>query len=254
MRNSVHILTCYDNVRMVAACLESLAVNTIQLDEVIVVETAPTPTGFDPYQYFRQTTHVVVHHVQHEGFFGSIIHHAWNQGLELSTGDISIVCNDDLLFGLRAIDQLTWATEQFKLGCVYPVHTKGPQVPPDFFARAAALGQSEPRLQGPPEFRGFCFGLTKAAVAKVGLFDTQFRYFYGDDDYWYRLLDASIGPREVATALVHHYESFSTGRKVKVDPEYARVYQEAVNGDFARFQTKWKGVTGQELARMRGLG
>jgi GT2 family glycosyltransferase len=256
MRISVVIVTGYHPPEHVQGAVDSLAAAQDEsLHDVIIVETE-NKGPVDTTALSQRGVIVSFKQMFDKPFFDGVLHEAWNYGLSNTFGDIVFICNDDLVFGHRALEQCAMAAEAFKLWCVYPCHTSR-ELPANFHERAKALGSSpQPVLCGPPEFRGFCFGLTREAIDGIGPFDEQFKFWYGDTDTWYRLIMAGHPAREVATALVHHYEG--AGTLTRKAPGYSEAFSQATGHDAFAFEKKWgvvngQIVSGQDLLKLKGL-
>jgi GT2 family glycosyltransferase len=57
----------------------------------------------------------------------------------------------------------------------------------------------------PTGFSGFCFILSREAYERTGPFDEEYRYWYGDNDYYLRLLNMGFEPAMSYNVLIHHY-------------------------------------------------
>jgi len=195
---------------------------------------------------------------------GATINRSWNQGCNLAKGKVIAVVNDDIVFGVRALEICVEAMGAFGVPVIYPKHTAG-ELPSNFAELSYCAAKAPLTLEGPPEFRGFAFLLTRACYCETGPFDEQFQFFYGDDDYWFRLILAKRAPRELQNAYVHHYEQATTktigttkGTWLRgVDPACTNMFDETGErfhlSESAKLKHKWLDVTGQELIeRMYG--
>jgi GT2 family glycosyltransferase len=232
---------------LVEQLLVSLQRCTLEL-EIAVWDNAADPATYK-FEWLQQlaSPHPLV--LKRPPQVGTI-YDAWNWGLHRDA-DAYFVVNDDVVVGPGALRQLVAAVEKFQLWCVYPAHTVG-EFPADFVARAEAAAKRETFVHGPPEFRGFAFLLTRECVARVGFFDQRFGFYYGDDDYWYRLIAVRHPAREVGSALVHHYGQAGTHFLGQENPNHHQEFGTMVAADGVEFKAKWGGISGQELLRRTG--
>lgn len=231
--------TCYP------PCTENCRDSSNNVAEIIVVETADRPKDFSFFYQKKIKFHRIT-----RPFFEGVIHEAWNYGLENFTGDYIFICNDDIVFGTDSIINTVSTMQKNGLWAAYPAHTSH-QFSENFFDLAEAKAALPDGVQGPPEFRGFCFAISREGVEKIGKF-RDFNFWYGDTDYWYRSIVLGHPAREVANALIHHYEG--AGTLGRTDPGYAEAFSEAIKRDAERFQQLWgthdgQIISGQELLK-----
>ena len=150
---------------------------------------------------------------------------AWNDGLRwlFDTAECNavLVCNTDIVFGPNVARDCYCALENSGAYVVYPsTYRKGGALPEDFDGHAIEVGMK----YAPGDtcdtngFAGWCFMVGRRAWEDVGPFDEQFRFWFQDTDYHWRLVngkDSGDGPvvrapnpaLEVRSCIVHHYES-----------------------------------------------
>jgi len=174
------------------------------------------------------------------------LHAAWNMGMRTARGDYICVANDDIVWREKALVNMVEALDINKLRCVYPTHTSGLNILPP--PPASQNPHGPVNLIGPPEFRGFCFMLTRECFERsVCDFDEQFELFYGDDDYARRLIAVGSPARQVGNAVIHHFESQSVS-KLPVG-----VMGGCRQRDYDRFVAKYGLSTWQEYVAKRGF-
>lgn len=134
----------------------------------------------------------------------------WNMGLDraMTDGvDVCCICNSDVVFGKRVIDQCVRGITEHGRFATFPFSIQGGPMPSDWEERnlrANALPYTDVDTNG---FAGWCFFLSRACVDKVGVFDERFTLWYGDSQYMWRTRRLGCTPMEVRSCLLHHFES-----------------------------------------------
>ena len=158
-----------------------------------------------------------------------------NNGFKLaldSNADVFCVSNSDVVYGPMVIERC--AEEAIKNGLSWPRSIRGGPKPIDFDVRAENARTSECKSTPSNGFIGWCFFLSREFMEKVGPFDEQFKLWYGEADYNYRLIQAGYKPVEVVDVLIHHYESKTMATMTGGFHHNGWIDQDAKN-----FQKKW---------------
>lgn len=105
-----------------------------------------------------------------------------NRLLELSTADIIIICNDDVVFHPGCLDRFF-------------------DLPDNVIASPADTASSD--MDG----FGCCWGMTRATYEKLGDLDEKFVHFFSDTDYWRRAEAAGVEIIKWKDIVLSHPES-----------------------------------------------
>lgn len=153
------------------------------------------------------------------------IYESWNKGIEyaLSKDETVAVVNDDILIPW---DFVATMEEYAKTGgaLMYCPDVDG-SAPVgkvrkhyEFYSKSdldyRLLDHQE--YSYPPSLKGWCFVITKETREKIGLFDTQFKVWYGDKDYEARIFNAGGKVCFIKGMNVHHY---GTSSYMKIDKD-----------------------------------
>ena len=205
---NVHmVIPVLNQMKCLQECLESIAkhltdsvhlfiqiIDNASTEKMIDVEAILKPKNIN-YTIERNETNVGVGIPCNKGF---------QRALD-TKADVFCVSNSDIVYGPMVIERC--AEEAFKHGLSWPRSIRGGPKPLDFDARAANARTSEIKSTQSNGFIGWCFFLGREFMEKVGPFDPQFKLWYGEADYNYRLILAGYKPIEVVDVLIHHYET-----------------------------------------------
>ena len=133
----------------------------------------------------------------------------WNYGLHAAIADaqadVVCICNSDVVFGPRVIEQCVEAVTQRGHGYACPRSIRGGPLPANWSAQNEALEGAPFEAVG--GMQGWCFFLPRTTVEKVGYFDERFTLWYQDTQYHMRVAEAGLHLAEVWSCLLHHFES-----------------------------------------------
>lgn len=243
-RTSIIILT-HNQLSVTKLCLESIARNTPEPHEVIVVDNASTDCTVEYLQGLEWVQ--VVRNAENRGFPA-----AANQGIRAAKGDFVLLLNNDTVVPPGWLKRLLAAFERdARIGLVGPccncvsgaqqvAVTYADITDLDRFARDWAGGK-EDLLEDTDRLIGFCLLIRRAVVDKIGLLDEQFGVgCFEDDDYCLRALRAGYRVVIARAAFIHHWGG-QTFRNSGVD------FEALMQENLQRFRAKWSGTTG--LAR-----
>ena len=172
---------------------------------------------------------------------------AWNQGVHLSTADVVVITNNDILYAPGWLPPIVEGLKDFGIGILQPKNTLStlPAGFPDNYQLQDRIGEI-PR----EDFVGCCFGFrhrlydciereqNEIAEARIGGFDSRFFPFGAEDADFYRMIRRS-GHSTVTHfgSYVHHW----TGRTM--DAIYTREEFEAHKQRANEmFEKKWSAI------------
>lgn len=130
---------------------------------------------------------------------------AWNQGLRLSQSDYLFIINSDIVLGHNFLTNMTKALEREDAYYVQPRHL-AEGLPADFEEQSKRVSEEAFELIQTSNLNGFCFGIKRQTIEKIGYFDEAFLVWV-DKDYVKRLDMESINRYQVKNVLVHHFQS-----------------------------------------------
>jgi GT2 family glycosyltransferase len=241
----------YDNIKLF---LDSLQFASCRTSEIIILDSTPYKERIEFRNFDPDKKSTIIHVIMDPPLS---FHAIWNLGLRISTAPYIALMNDDIAWGHRSLDNCIEALRAFNLLAVYPKHTSSK---PDtvmkteelalWFETAKEISQKPISLEGPPEYRGFAWIMHRKVLDIVGYFDEQFGLYYGDNDYYYRLIDVRRPPRCVTNAVIHHFVSQTTKacQKRGDDRDFLQIRKD----DMVRFRKKWGKLTAKD--RMKALG
>jgi GT2 family glycosyltransferase len=137
------------------------------------------------------------------------VYEFWNQGLEVALKNPDIdyigIFNDDLLLPPKWLETMLQGLKQ-GAAFLFPDWTSGPLVPDDWEERNKKL-VSQPTTLYTDVLSGFCFMCPRSTFENVGLFDTQFKIWSGDTDFYFRMKKKGLEAKRIANVLIHHFYS-----------------------------------------------
>lgn len=178
------VIPTYSNHDGLVANLVSLQAQIVLPHQIIIIDTNPSKAGFELVKKYQTTVPIICECAQ------TPIYESWNRGIELSGEDDVLIINDDVLLPLNAIDQLGYVASQVP-ALAYVPETPSREhsaryVKTDFQWWAEPIEFND-QLEAVTWMPGFAFMLTRKAIKEVGVFDTRFKVWFGDDDYQVRL-------------------------------------------------------------------
>jgi len=157
---------------------------------------------------------------------------AWNIGLRQASGEYIIIMNNDLLIPKNFIkNYVTCFEKNPDVYAINPIHTDF-RVPENFWKKSSEMADQPLNIVTTWGIAGFCFGIRRTVVEKIGFFDEQFGMMcYEDRDYMRRMKEAGLCSVQLTNVWVHHYRN----RTLKGIPNRKKIIDENAE----RFGKKW---------------
>lgn len=142
------------------------------------------------------------------------IYQFWNQGVDLALKEIKAdvvgLLNDDLILPRNSVIKMVEQLLRYKIQMIWPDWTSGKR--PEGIDRInEKLMKSVDNLEM-KNMAGFCFFCPAYVYKSIGLFDTRFKIYGGDTDFFYRFLEAKMIARQTNNVKIHHYYSASLNK------------------------------------------
>lgn len=225
------VIAFHSNVQCFVSILNNFQSQLLPPRRIIVIDTSHNKAGLDIAQRFNTgNTEIIV-----ECAKLSNIQEVWNRGIELAGNDDVLICNDDLILPINATDIFMIARSTVKALCYVPStpprthYSDYVSLPFSWFARVPDSLEDFSLTGWMP---GFCYYLTREAIEQVGLFDTNFEVWFGDEDYQTRLINYGAehdipGIIKLESCFVYHfggksykYRSEEVQKKIEKDRDY----------------------------------
>lgn len=202
------IVTYYSDKNGLAVTITCLQAQTMPPEAIIIIDTSPDKSGLDIARRFNTNEVPVIVECARVG-----IYEAWNRGIEIADGSDVLIMNDDLLFPMNTIAILDLVRRNVNAYSIVPTtpgkahYSDRVNLPFKWESEAPVIvGEDQKyhfdytKLTRVPWMPGFCFMLTKECIRDVGLFDTRYEIWYGDDDYQNRIFEKCVeqGEKELA--------------------------------------------------------
>lgn len=175
---------------------------------------------------------------------------AINQGLEVATGEIIILLNNDVLVTPNWLEFFEYHLKNADIVGPKTNQISGPQkiegeIKNDFDVINNLANSLHEKNEG--QFRAyhrivfFCVALKKSVIEKIGLLDEQFTPGnFEDDDYCLRAVQAGFRLVIAEDVFVYHYGSM-THKSLNLDKE------KLIASNVSKFQLKWPEAIYKEL-------
>ncbi|HDL15591.1 MAG TPA: glycosyltransferase family 2 protein [Euryarchaeota archaeon] len=240
------IIITHNNLYYTKLCCESIFSKTQYPGyEVIIVDNASTDgtrNYFDELKKKHSNIHVILNR-ENIGFV-----RASNQGIQLSTGEIVVLLNNDTVVTKNWLERLIRYLQDEKTGMVGPVtsfcgNEARINVPYNTvtldgfedFVRQYHAEHKEPESFDIKTLAMYCVALRRKVIDEVGLLDELFNTgLFEDDDYCYRLKLKGYKLICAEDVFVHHFGEMTFG-KLKKSGEYMKLFEK----NKRRFEEKW---------------
>jgi len=226
------VMCVFQNIHLTVQSVENLLQTNIEHELIIIDNGCTDGTG----EYLAtKDIKVITNEVNRS------IMPAWNQGLEIATGDyIMFTCNDMIVHPGVARKMIGCFKLDPKIYCVTTQFTHL-AYPDDWWEQAQKI-MDEPLeyvIIGPPmppnppedQMMGGCFIVSWKGLDELGSFDENLPIWYSDVDIWCRFRKMGHPVVQVNT-LIHHLESQTTS--VITGPDCISIEESG-----KRFVAKW---------------
>lgn len=236
------IVVTYNNLDLTVACINSLIRNTTYPNYEIIIVDNGSEDGTQAY--LRQLSRLDVScriklNQENRGFAA-----ANNQGLDMATGDVLVLLNNDTLVPKGWLDPLIRHLDNPSVGLVGPVTNEignEAKIAVDYldpdgmeaFADQIAVSHAG-KCFDIPMLAMFCVAMRRDVMEAVGPLDEAFGLgLFEDDDYSRRIREKGLRTICAEDAFVHHVGGASFA-KLSQD-KYAEIWQR----NQAYFESKW---------------
>lgn len=241
-KRQIDVVVCVHNaLDDVKLCLESVRINRKSSNQrlIIIDDGSDIPTA-DYLKEFANKYSDWTKIIRNKSASGYA--RAANQGLRASTGELVILLNSDTIVTKDWAEKMADAVFSSPgAGIVGPLssaasHQSIPEhrssnnqtainklpkgLTPEDINRSCeqwTVGNIIPRV---PLVHGFCFGISRDTINKIGFFDTKnFPNGYGEEnDYCFRAVDAGVGLVLAAHTYIFHAKSksYSNAKRIKL--------------------------------------
>ncbi|WP_191601028.1 glycosyltransferase family 2 protein [Marinomonas algicola] len=223
------IIPVYANKEMTLACVQSVlachSANKTPQRILVINDASPEFELVDALQALADEGHITLrHHAHNMGFIGSV-----NHGLSVAKGDVVLLNSDTLVHGdwLDRLQKVAYSTE--KVASVTPFTNNGElmsllapcdpakALTPEQLAqldRAASIANAQDMSVPLDTGCGFCFYMTRDALADVGGLDPMLRRGYGEESDWsYRAASKGWLHLGAMNTVVAHQGGLSFGEE-----------------------------------------
>lgn len=163
---------------------------------------------------------------------------SWNQGVEMALKDkcdYILVMNNDIVVGKDWLKVLVQTLKDNPdIWMLSPDAIQKEFIDYDFDKLSIERLTMPNDIQDRPG--RFCFICPSITFKKIGLFDPNLHYFYGDDDYELRLRVAGKKGVYCRQVVIHHFESLTVNSRKKNDKKF----RERLRQDAKYFGKKWQ--------------
>jgi GT2 family glycosyltransferase len=212
------VIVNYNGCHFLDACLSSLAVQTFQDFEIILVDNGSSDDSVEHVQ-LRYPSLVLIKNKENRGFAGGV-----NDGIRVARGDYILTLNNDTIADPEVIEYLMKAMETYKTvgSCaakmVFPdgrINSAGICISRSGAAWDRGMFEQDAgQFDVPGEVFGPCAGAAlyrKKMLNEIGLFDEDFFLFMEDVDLAFRARMAGWKCMYVPSARVIHVHGGTAG-------------------------------------------
>ena len=244
-RASIIIVT-YNNLALSKLCLESVLRNTEYPDvEIIVVDNDSkddTPAYLRQLAKLEPSVKVILNEKNH-GFAK-----ANNQGIELATGEIIVLLNNDAIVPPGWLSRLLRHLDDPKVGLVGPVTNfvgNEAKIPVNYKTwwqmEIFSQRQCWPNdllISDIHMLAMFCVAMRRETFNLIGPLDERFGIgMFEDDDYSIRIKQAGLRVICAADVFVHHFGQAAFGKLIKSGD-----YNDLFAKNQQLYETKWQTI------------
>ena len=222
------VIPVYNKAEYTKKCIDHLLRDRRSDWEIIVLNNASSDSTQEMLAAYGDQIRAV-DNVENLGCAG-----AWNQGVEMSTGEWIVVLNNDVLLPKGWVDRLEQAAIKHKLDIISPAIREGADNY-DLEAYSLIITQKMHSALRRGRPHGICFMVKRSIFENHGAFDPVFKIGqYEDADFFRRCRLRKVPMAICGAAMIHHYGSLtqkllSTGSGL---PPYAKINR-------AYYRKKW---------------
>lgn len=174
------IVPYHKNAYGLVYTLTMLQNQTLAPSRIVLIDTSKDKSGLSLAKiYCYNRIPIIVETAQ------CSIYEAWNKGIDLSPDSHCLFLNDDLVFPINMVELFSQSIQEDSLALVPLTPSRASTtnyIPKPFTYKSE--GVKHMKTEWMP---GFCFMLTKKCIQKVGLFNEQYKIWFGDTDYENRI-------------------------------------------------------------------
>lgn len=191
---------------------------------IIVVDDGSTDDTPNLERFITHNGHKYISHPTNRG-----PHAAWHTGLAASDADVTVVSNNDVVFGPGAVEAVAGCARRHGFGCLTQ-------------SERGEFRPSRLLVDGPNEDRplpqrnctaGNFFAIRRDVRDRVEV-DYRMRLTHADIDFQERIRESGFGLYVNYSAFIHHY-----GSRTRHEVLGARADTEQSRKDFEVFKLKW---------------
>lgn len=191
MTDLLSVIIPYHNNRLgLVATLMNLQSQLVVPDRIVIIDTSKDKSGLPIAKMFTTSNIPVILEVAEVH-----IYEAWNKGIELSPDHNCLIINDDIVMPQNFIDNLKSMLKSNSALCYVPLTPKrewsSDQIQ-GFQWYAPPITELK-QLSVTNWMPGFCFCLTDECIKEVGVFDLNYKVWFGDTDYEARINAKAVG-------------------------------------------------------------
>lgn len=229
------VLLSWNSMEQLRACIDGMMDHTYIPSRLIIVDNASEPEVRAMLATIKPQGSIqavqVIQNERNEGFSRGM-----NAGIQASRAPFVCLLNNDTVPAPGWLARMIEVADQHEdIGILNPdSNTFGTHVPPGMtlpdYAKLLEPRRGEFLEAG--TCVGFCLLIKRAVVERIGLLDESIGpFFYEDEDYGVRALEAGFRSVVVPSAYVYHVEHHSVNHL----PEREAIYQASRR----RFREKW---------------
>lgn len=233
------IIPYYYNSDGLAVLLTLLQAQTTPPKLIIVIDNSTNQEGAHICKKYKYNVPIKIY------FTAGTIYESWNKAIQSTKNDV-LILNDDVLLSINCIETLEKAKKISPALCYVPntpsiKHQKGVMFTKNFRWFSSAKFIFRQTIWMP----GFCFFLPRKTINAIGLFDTKFKFWYGDFDYQERLLSFAKRKQISAICRIDNLHIYHFGR-MSLDITNP-IIQRGIKMDLQNFNKKYRNTEYQEI-------
>jgi len=236
MTDLISVVVPYHNNKLgLVSTLINLQSQLVPPDRIVIIDTSKDKSGLPITKQFTTNNIPIILEVAEVQ-----IYQAWNKGIELSPDHNVVFINDDLLMPVNFIDNIKTMIKTNSALCYIPLTPTR-----DFssnevekFSWYSPVIKRLDQISTTNWMSGFCFCLTEECLKEVGIFDLNYKIWFGDTDYETRIIKKAIelkkfGILRMDQTFVFHYG----GKSYKYQN---KTVQKIIDKDRQYFISKYK--------------